>query len=95
MAKDYKLIYLDSCAVSEHNRIPVSICKLVYTDFGEISSPRNAPDGLTRSEINDLFGGHESKARLDVAVRTLESGDWIREVVVPTDGRNRKVYKSV
>jgi hypothetical protein len=46
--------------------------------------------GLSRTEIRELFGGHELKWRIDVALRSLEEKGLGRMVVqAPPGGRGR------
>ena len=38
-----------------------------------LKAPREAPDGLTRSQISDLFGRHVTAGRISRALTMLEA----------------------
>jgi predicted transcriptional regulator len=55
---------------------------------------RKAPDtGLTRSEVNDLFGRNRPTARIDDALRLLEKQGLATLTREQTGGRPREVWK--
>lgn len=47
---------------------------------------------LTRTDVNDLFGGHRSAAELDAALDQLVIHEYLRVEVRPTGGRPTRVY---
>ena len=48
---------------------------------------RTAPEGLTRTEIRDLFGRHGKGSDIDIALRTLVEMGLVRREHVDTNGR--------
>ena len=48
---------------------------------------RAAPEGLTRTEIRDLFGRHGKASDIDIALRTLSEMGLARHEYVDTSGR--------
>lgn len=48
---------------------------------------RTAPEGLTRTEIRDLFGRHGKGSDIDIALRTLWEMSLVRREQVNTNGR--------
>lgn len=48
---------------------------------------RRSPDGLTRTDIRDLFSGHKRKATIDKALDHLIERGLARRVTEPTEGR--------
>ena len=51
-----------------------------------------APDGLTRTDIRDLFGRNETAGRTNAALRVLEERDMVTKRTVPTGGRFREEW---
>ena len=48
---------------------------------------------LTRTEINDLFKGHEKAARIDAALSMLYTAGMAFQQREETGGRDREVWK--
>jgi hypothetical protein len=48
---------------------------------------RHRPDGMTRTEISDLFRGHRSEAQIEEALELLLRMGLARKEVRPTGGR--------
>ncbi|HEX9942397.1 MAG TPA: CHC2 zinc finger domain-containing protein [Thermoanaerobaculia bacterium] len=55
---------------------------------------RDAPGGLTRSQIRGLFSGHEESSRLDQALASLAARGWARCETLRTAGRSKEVWFS-
>jgi len=56
---------------------------------------RNAPQGLTRSEINKVFQGNFPATRIDKAIDFLKSYGLIQEEKSTTKGRPKTIYRPV
>ena len=54
---------------------------------------RDAPDGLTRSEVSGLFGRHQSAERIARALGLLESAGRVEQLQEKTGGRTAKRYR--
>ena len=52
-----------------------------------LEAVRSSPTGLTRTEINALFGGHRSSAEIDAAIKELQQTRFVRIQKVTTAGR--------
>lgn len=50
------------------------------------------PDGLSLSDINDIFGGHQKAGRIHAALNELEELGLVTHHSVETEGRARTVY---
>jgi hypothetical protein len=59
-----------------------------------LSQVRRAPAGMTRTEIRDAFGRHQSKTRIDDALRTLRDCGLVRSVRTETGGRPVEMWFS-
>jgi hypothetical protein len=53
------------------------------------------PDGLTRTEISNLFGRHQVGAAIDQAISTLQEQGLIRQTVEKTGGRPAKRWFAI
>jgi len=56
---------------------------------------RNSTDGLTRTEIRDLFSRNKSKPRIDSALNVLLTRNLIFSEKLESGGRPTEVYKSI
>ena len=58
-----------------------------------VGAIRNAaPDGLSRTHIRDMFGRHESGARIDAALGELLRSGKARCELLPTGGRPTETW---
>lgn len=60
-----------------------------------LTTLRETPDGLRRSEIADLFGRNKPSATIDSALRTLLHNRFIRRTKEKTDGRPAERFFAV
>jgi len=52
-----------------------------------LSALRTSPNGLTRTEISNLFNRNRSAAQIQRALTSLAQKQLITAIVMPTDGR--------
>ena len=57
-----------------------------------ITALRNSPEGMTRTDVRDLFGRNVAGETIDRMLQTLIDGGRIVESTRPTDGRSATVY---
>jgi hypothetical protein len=51
-------------------------------------------EGLTRTVINDMFGGHVKKARIEAALMSLESAGLVVRERRETGGRPAEIWRA-
>lgn len=59
-----------------------------------LAALRAAPEGLSRSEINGVFGRHRSESEIDSALRTLAENGLAESHTLETQGRSREVWSA-
>jgi hypothetical protein len=52
-----------------------------------LTALKSKPEGMTRTEINNLFGGHASKEQITRALTTLQAANLARQEKAKTSGR--------
>ena len=57
-----------------------------------LAALRNAPEGLSRSEVSAVFGRHRSESEIDSALRALAEDGLAERHSVETQGRSREVW---
>ena len=60
-----------------------------------LAALRRVPGGLTRTEINGLFGGHRSSGRIGTALTTLLTAGLAVVEIEPTPGRSVERWSAV
>lgn len=69
---------------------------LGYPDADRILEElRRSAEGLTRTEIRDLFGRHRSEAKISAALASLVEHGLVRRSERPTDGRPVELWVAV
>jgi hypothetical protein len=53
---------------------------------------KNRQEGVSKTEINELFGGHRAPTQIDNALSLLETLGSIDKKVIETSGRNKEIY---
>jgi hypothetical protein len=74
-------------------------CRYIFGDaIGDpvadsiLASLKASPDGMTRTEVSDLFGRHKTKAQIDAALDLLLERGLVGRRNETTDGRSREVW---
>jgi len=74
-------------------------CRYIFGDaIGDpvadsiLASLKASPDGMTRTEVSDLFGRHKTKAQIDAALALLLERGLVGRRNETTDGRSREVW---
>ena len=57
-----------------------------------LRAPQAAPDGMTRTDINNLFRRHQSSGRIEVALQLLATKGRARREMNPTCGRPSEIW---
>ncbi len=76
-----------------------SVCRVFGDALGDpvadriLEALRDSADGLSRTEISNLFGRHKTATEIDQALRTLLELGRIREVTLETGGRPKRVIQ--
>jgi predicted ArsR family transcriptional regulator len=58
-----------------------------------LAALRNSPDGMTRTQIRDLFKRHKSPERLDIALESLMEAHLAKSERRQTGGRPVEIWR--
>ncbi|MBM3298984.1 MAG: hypothetical protein FJY85_03420, partial [Deltaproteobacteria bacterium] len=108
----YALLDLSAVIRREHLEAALAVWKYVEASarwiFGEslgdptadtlLKALRDAPDGLSRTAIRDLFDRNKPRAEIDRALDLLSSLGLIRKTIEPSSeagGRSTEIWRAV
>jgi hypothetical protein len=60
-----------------------------------LAALRESPDGMTRTQLSDLFGRHKSTGRIEAAITALSERGLIGSRKQQTDGRSAEVWFAI